>query len=102
MAIDRQYYNVAYPYNAITYRIFLVETPNEQEVAGMKLSTTLNCVAKQVIQHFESSQRGAGLTAARLATITAWSEFIDKKDTGTTKHDDVILEKKQKAIFLLS
>ena len=52
VGIDNQYYNIVYPFNAIVYGIFPVPVPNENEVAGMKLSSALNCVAEQVIKHF--------------------------------------------------
>ena len=63
-----------------------MEVPNDNEVAGMKLSTTLNCVAEQAIKHFNNAKRGAGLTETRMKKkIIAWSEFVSKKGTGATK-----------------
>ncbi|KAL3832186.1 hypothetical protein ACJMK2_023849, partial [Sinanodonta woodiana] len=56
VGIDGQYYNIAYPFNVIVYGCFPVLRPNESEVAGMKLSTTLNCVAEQVIKHFKNAK----------------------------------------------
>ena len=97
VGIDKQYYNVAYPFNVITYGVFPVLTPKDSEVAGMKLSTTLNCVAQQVIKHFKESKRGAGLTETRANKIAAWSERVNKKNTVATKHDVAELEKKVKS-----
>ena len=82
---DQQYYNIAYPNNVIVYGVFPVEVPNEREVAGMRLSTTINCVAEQVLEHFRSSRRGMKLTDKRLTTINKWNDNIIKKNTGATK-----------------
>ena len=79
VGFDNQYYNVAYPFNVIVYWIFPVTVPNDAEVAGMKSSSTLNCVAEQVIKHFKNSKRGAGLTEIRANKIAAWSQRIDEK-----------------------
>ena len=87
VGIDRQYYNVAYPYNIIVYGVYPVETPNVKEVAGMRLSTTLNCIGEQVLTHFRNSRRGMKLTDKRLSIISVWSANIDKKNTGATKKD---------------
>ena len=97
VGIDGQYYNISYPFNVIVYGCFPVLRPNESEVAGMKLSTTLNCVAEQVIKHFKNAKRGAGLTEIRANNIAAWSRLVNEKGTGATKHDVAKLEKKVKS-----
>jgi hypothetical protein len=67
----------------------------------MRLSTTLNCVAEQVIAHFENSKRGKGLTDLRLSKITAWNDYINKKNTGATRADIELLEKKLKVPIVI-
>ena len=35
---------------------------------------TLNCVAQQVVEHFEKAKRGHGLTSVRKQKIDAWKK----------------------------
>jgi len=60
-------------------------------------SSTLNCVAERVMEHFTNAQRGNKLTEQRRKKITEWGLTV--KD-GATINDVEILERKLK--FLIS
>jgi hypothetical protein len=99
VGIDSRYYNIAYPYNTTVYGLYLVPTPDENEVGGMRLSSTLNCVAEQVIKYFKNSKRGHGLTDRRMQIINKWNDRIG--DDGATKKDIIELEKKLKVPIIV-
>ena len=62
--IDRLYYANAYPVSAVVYGLYPIREPNEENLKPMR-DGDLNCVARRVIDHFEASKHGQGLTPAR-------------------------------------
>ena len=50
----------------------------------------LNCVAQQVVKHFENATGGQGLTAALMRAIQAWEQRVH--ETGAAIEDVAVLE----------
>ena len=67
--IDWLYYAKAYPVSAAVYGLYPIREPNEENLEPMR-DGDLNFVARRVIEHFEASKRGQGLTPARRQKIT--------------------------------
>ncbi len=65
--IDKSYYQRAYPETAVVYGIYpLNEKPDIGKLKPMKYSSTLNCVAERVTEHFTNASRGNKLTDLRV------------------------------------
>lgn len=89
--IDRPYYERAYPETAVVYGIYsLNKKPDIGRLAPMKYSSTLNCVAERVIEHFTNSLRGNKLTDLRRKKINEWELTV--KERGATIFDIAKLE----------
>ena len=87
--LDRPYYNNAYPVTAVVYGFYPIRDPDPGNLAPMR-DGELNCVAQKVIEHFENSQRGYGLTPTRRQKIQEWEERVH--ETGATVEDVAKLE----------
>ena len=88
--IDRLYYANAYPVSAVIYGLYPIREPNEENLEAMR-DGDLNCVARRVIEHFEASKRGQGLTPARRQKITKWEALVH--NGGATLQDFAGLKK---------
>ena len=93
--IDKPYYERSYPKTAVVYRIYpLNEKPNIEKLAPMKYSSpatsSLNCVAERVTEHFTNSLRGNKLTDLRRSKINEWG--LSVKERGATISDIAKLE----------
>ena len=87
--IDNVYYQNAYPVTAVVYGLYPVRDPDPAKLAPMK-DGDFNCVAQRVVEHFEGSLRGQGLTPTRRQKIQEWEEKVH--ETGATVADVAKLE----------
>lgn len=62
--IEQVYYQNGYPVTAVVYGLFPIREPDQTIVAPMRVGR-LNYVLQRVIEHFESTLRGQGLTDVR-------------------------------------
>ena len=67
-AIDSRFFNVAYPVSAVVYGLYPIREPNQDNLQPMR-NGDMNCVAKRVIEHYQESKRGGGLTVSRIEKI---------------------------------
>ena len=92
------YYANAYPVSVVVYGLYPIREPNEANLDPMR-DGDLNCVAQRVIEHFEGTLRGQGLTPARRQKIQDWEVRV--LDTGATVNIVAQLESiLQRAIIL--
>ncbi|CAG8675940.1 979_t:CDS:10 [Cetraspora pellucida] len=73
--------------NAVVYGLYQIRKPDVNRLMPIK-DGTLNCIAKQVIEHFDQAKRGHELTKIRWQKINDWEkkmripvESIDQGDT---------------------
>ena len=59
--------------NAVIYGLYKIREPDSNRLMPMK-DGALNCVAQRVIEHFEKSKRGYGLTSTRKQKIGIWEK----------------------------
>jgi len=65
--IDSVFYQNAYPVTAVVYGLYPVKEPDPANLAPLR-DGDLNCVAQRVMEHFEGTLRGLGLTPIRRQT----------------------------------
>ena len=93
--IDKPYYERAYPETAIVYGIYpLNKKPDIGKLKPMKqlssATSSLNCVAARITEHFTNASRGNKLTDLRRSKIAQWELTV--KDRGATISDIAKLE----------
>ncbi|CAG8715499.1 1196_t:CDS:10, partial [Racocetra persica] len=59
--------------NAVVYGLYRIQVPDINRLMLMK-DRALNCVAQQVIEHFDQTKRGHGLTETRWQKIDIWEK----------------------------
>jgi len=96
--IDGIYYKNAYPVTGVVYGLYPIEEAHPTKLAPMK-DGDYNCVAQRVVEHFENTTRGQGLTNNRRQKIQMWEERVH--DTGATVDDVAELEKILKRAIIL-
>ena len=62
--IGSVFYQNAYPVTAVAYGLYPIRDPDPANLALLK-DGNLNCVAQRVVEHFEGTLRGQGLTPTR-------------------------------------
>ena len=82
--IDKVYYINAYPVTAVIYGFYSFREPDLARLAPLR-GGDLNCVAQRVVEHFNGSLRGYGLTAVRRQKIEEWEEGVH--ETGAIVDD---------------
>jgi hypothetical protein len=84
------FYHNAYPVTTVIYGLYLFRDPDQVNLAPIR-DGDLNCVAQRVVEHFEGSLRGHGLTPTRRQKIQEREERV--LETGATVNDVAELEK---------
>ena len=92
------FYQNAYPVTAVAYRLYPIRDPDPANLAPLR-DGNLNCVAQRVVEHFEETLRGQGLTPTRRQKIQEWEEGVHK--SGATIEDVADLEKILKRAIVL-
>ena len=75
--IDSVFYQNAYPVTAVAYGLYPIRDPDPANLAPLR-DGNLNCVAQRVVEHFEGTLRGQGLTPTRRQKIQEWEEGVHK------------------------
>ena len=88
--IDSAFYQNAYPVTAVAYGLYPIRDPDPANLAPLR-DGDLNCVAQRVVEHFEGTLRGQGLTPTWRHNIQEWEEGVH--ETGATVSDVAELEK---------
>ena len=96
--IDSVFYQNAYPVTAVAYGLYPIRDPDPANLAPLR-DGNLNCVAQRVVEHFEGTLRGQGLTPTRRQKIQEWEEGVHK--SGATIEDVADLEKILKRAIVL-
>jgi len=96
--IDSVFYQNAYPVTAVVYGLYPVKEPDPANLAPLR-DGDLNCVAQRVMEHFEGTLRGLGLTPIRRQKIQEWEKRVHV--TGATVDDVAKLEKVLKGAIIL-
>ncbi|MEW8615753.1 MAG: hypothetical protein AB2610_21560, partial [Candidatus Thiodiazotropha sp.] len=96
--IDSVFYQNAYPVTAVAYGLYPIRDPDPANLAPLR-DGNLNCVAQRVVEHFEGTLRGQGLTPTRRQKIQEWEERVHK--SGATVEDVADLEKILKRAIVL-
>ena len=89
--IDSVFYQNAYPVIAVAYGLYPIRDPDPAYLAPLR-DGNLNCVAQRVVEHFEGTLRGQGLTPTRRQKIQEWEEGVHK--SGATIEDVADLAKR--------
>ena len=98
IGIDSVFYQNAYPVTAVAYGLYTVLDPDPANLAPLR-DGNLNCVAQRVVEHFEGTLRGQGLTPTRRQKIQEWGKGVHKG--GPTVEDVADLEKILKRAIVL-
>ena len=97
--IDIVFYQNAYPVTAVAYGLYPIRDPDPTNLAPLR-DGNLNCVAQRVVEHFEGTLTGQGLTPTRRQKIQELETGVHK--SGATVEDVADLEKiLKRAIVLL-
>ena len=80
--LDSVFYQNAYPVTAVAYDLYPIRDPDPANLAPLR-DGNLNCVAQRVVEHFEGTLRGQGLTPTRRQKIQEWEEGVHK--SGATR-----------------
>ena len=86
----------AYYVTAVAYGLYPIRDPDPANLAPLR-DGYLNCVAQRVVEHFEGTLRGQGLTPTR--KLQEWEEGVQK--SGATVEDVADLEKILKRAIVL-
>ena len=92
------FYQNAYPVIAVVYGLYPIRDPDPANLTPLR-DGDLNCVAQRVVEHFEGTLRGQGLTATRRQKIQEWEERVH--ETGASVDDVAELEKILKRAIIL-
>ena len=95
--IDSVFYQNAYPVTAVA-SLYPIRDPNPANLAPLR-DGDLNCVAQRVVEHFEGTLRGQGLTPTRRQKIQGWEERVH--ESGATVDVVAELEKILKRAIVL-
>ncbi|CAG8810355.1 8111_t:CDS:2, partial [Racocetra persica] len=79
--------------NTVVYRLYRIRKPDVNRLIPIK-DRAFNCVAQQVIEHFDNTKRGHGLTEIRRQKINDWEKKM--RIPGTQVQDVAELEKNLK------
>ena len=96
--IDSVFYQNAYPVTAVAYGLYPIRDPDPANLAPLR-DGNLNCLAQRVVEHFEGTLRGQGLTPTRRQKIQEWEDRVHK--SGATVEDVADLEKILKRAIVL-
>ena len=92
------FYQNVYPVTAVAYGLYPIRDPEPANLAPLR-DGNLNCVAQGVVEHFQGTLRGQGLTPTRRQKIQEWEEGVHK--SGATIEDVADLEKILKRAIVL-
>ena len=92
------FYQNAYPVTAVAYCLYPIRDPDPANLAPLR-DGNLSCVAQRVMEHFEGTLRGQGLTPTRRQKIQEWEEGVHK--SGATIEDVADLQKILKRAIVL-
>ena len=73
--IDKVYYNNAYPVSAVIYDLYKLSEPDINKLPTMKEGGRY-CVAQRIIDYYENSLRGKGLTDKRREQNLKWEQQV--------------------------
>ena len=90
--------SVFYPVTAVVYGLYPVRDPDPANLAPLR-DGDLNCVAQRVVEHFEGTLRGQGLTPTGRQKIQEWEERVH--ETGASVDEVAELEKILKRAIIL-
>ena len=98
IGVESPYFKNAYPVTAIAYGLYLVQEPDPDNLEPLRVGK-LNCVAQRVMEFYNASVRGFGLTQVRSNKIHSWEAEVH--DTGASIDDVADLEKTLKHPIIL-
>jgi hypothetical protein len=91
-------YHHGYPVTTVIYGFYLFRDPDPVNLASIR-DGDLNCVAQRVVEHFEGTLGGHGLTPTWRQKIQEWEERVH--ETGASVNDVAELEKILKQAIIL-